>query len=68
MALLKKELFICDNCGWRKRLPSAARHWCENCNHGAPVEMRPSRVKKPVMHVPTKEAPARANHDSLFSR
>jgi hypothetical protein len=46
MALMKKELFICDRCGMRKRLPSAARHWCDNCDYGGHHEMRPAREKK----------------------
>jgi hypothetical protein len=49
MALMKKELFICDRCGARKRLPSAARHWCDNCDYGGHYEMRPARDKKLVI-------------------
>jgi hypothetical protein len=49
MALMKKELFICDRCGMRKRLPSAARHWCDNCDYGGHHEMRPAREKKLVL-------------------
>ncbi len=49
MALMKKELFICDRCGLRKRLPSAARHWCDNCDYGGHFEMRPARDKRLVI-------------------
>ena len=49
MALMKKELFICDRCGLRKRLPSAVRHWCDNCDYGGHFEMRPARDKKLVI-------------------
>ena len=49
MALMKKELFICDRCGLRKRLPSAARHWCDNCDYGGHFEMRPAREKRLVI-------------------
>jgi hypothetical protein len=33
-------IFICDNCGTRKRLEIAKRHWCDVCTSGIPVEMR----------------------------
>jgi hypothetical protein len=49
MALMKKELFICDRCGLRKRLPSAVRHWCDNCDYGGQFEMRPARDKRLVI-------------------
>jgi hypothetical protein len=55
MALMKKELFICDRCGMRKRLPSAARHWCDNCNYNGHLEMRPAREKKLVIAARAKE-------------
>ena len=42
---IKTEIFVCDQCGSRKRLRTAARHWCDVCNQGSPVEMRPTRVK-----------------------
>jgi hypothetical protein len=54
MALMKKELFICDRCGLRKRLPSAARHWCDNCDYGGHFEMRPARDKRLVITNPAK--------------
>jgi hypothetical protein len=34
------ELFVCDNCGARKRLDRHKRHWCDDCARGTPVEMR----------------------------
>jgi predicted RNA-binding Zn-ribbon protein involved in translation (DUF1610 family) len=39
------EIFVCDNCGNRKRLPSNQRHWCDNCTFGVPVEMRCAKDK-----------------------
>ena len=39
------EIFVCDNCGNRKRLPSNQRHWCDNCAFGVPVEMRCAKDK-----------------------
>jgi hypothetical protein len=58
MVLMKKELFVCDDCGERKRLNSMERHFCENPTHRRAVEMRPSRTKKPVQ---TTQSPARSN-------
>lgn len=46
MALLKKELFVCDHCGERKRLSRSRRHWCENPSHPSVIEMRPARVPR----------------------
>ncbi|MGZ4967229.1 MAG: hypothetical protein ACXWFY_06255 [Chthoniobacterales bacterium] len=51
MALLprerkKTEVFVCDNCGLRKRLPSDKRHWCDNCTTGSPIEMRRANDKR----------------------
>jgi hypothetical protein len=43
---MKKEVFVCDTCGMRKRLNSAERHWCEACTLSSPVEMRPARDKR----------------------
>jgi hypothetical protein len=40
------EIFICDQCGLRKRKDSAKRHWCDVCTNGAPVEMRPAKDKR----------------------
>jgi hypothetical protein len=40
------DIFVCDNCGARKRLDSRKRHWCEDCTRGAPIEMRRARDKK----------------------
>ena len=42
---IKKEVFVCEGCGARNRLTSAERHWCEDCNLGAPVEMNPVRFR-----------------------
>ena len=39
------EMFVCDQCGTRKRLESAMRHWCDVCTLGVPVEMRSVRDK-----------------------
>ncbi len=50
MALIKKQVFICDECGQRERLAKSKRHWCENPSHGKAVEMRHTRSpaeKKP---------------------
>jgi len=44
-----KEVFVCDQCGLRKRLKSDTRHWCDNCDRGAPVEMRPVRARRIVL-------------------
>ncbi|MDQ6911724.1 MAG: hypothetical protein M3128_02495 [Verrucomicrobiota bacterium] len=51
MALLprekkRSEVFVCDNCGLRKRLPSDKRHWCDNCTTGSPIEMRRANDKR----------------------
>src|SRR5881398_2952985 len=45
---IKTEIFVCDECGQRKRLKTASRHWCDSCSHGSPVEMRPARDKRVV--------------------
>jgi uncharacterized protein YlaI len=45
---IKTEIFVCDECGQRKRLKTSSRHWCDSCNHGPPVEMRPARDKRVV--------------------
>ena len=45
---MRKEVFVCDNCGMRKRLDSAQRHWCEECKTSSPVELRPARDKRPA--------------------
>ena len=52
---IKTEIFVCDECGQRKRLKTSSRHWCDSCSHGSPVEMRPARDKR-VVH-PQKAAP-----------
>jgi hypothetical protein len=43
---VRKEVFVCDNCGTRKRLSSSQRHWCEECKTSSPVELRPVRDKR----------------------
>ncbi|MFL6521470.1 MAG: hypothetical protein ACJ8NS_14715 [Chthoniobacterales bacterium] len=43
---MRKEVFVCDNCGMRKRLSSSQRHWCEECKTSSPVELRPVRDKR----------------------
>lgn len=45
---IKTEIFVCDECGVRKRLKTASRHWCDCCHRGSPVEMRPARDKRVV--------------------
>jgi len=44
---VRKEVFVCDHCGIRKRLDSSQRHWCEDCTSRSPVEMRSVRDRKP---------------------
>ncbi len=43
---MKKDVFVCDDCGTRSRLDYTKRHWCVVCDRGAPVEMRCVREKK----------------------
>lgn len=43
---IKTDIFVCDECGNRKRLRSDHRHWCDVCTRGTPVEMRNVRDKK----------------------
>jgi hypothetical protein len=50
---IQTDMFICDQCGNRQRLPKAQRHWCELCTHGSPVEMRLTRGK---LHRPSTAA------------
>lgn len=45
------DLFVCDNCGTRKRLERSKRHWCDNCTRGTPVEMRRAGDKRLVPKV-----------------
>lgn len=50
MALLPREkkrteVFVCDHCGMRKRLPRDQRHWCEECKMTPPVELRLTRSR-----------------------
>jgi hypothetical protein len=46
----RTEIFVCDRCGARKRLASAKRHWCADCQRDSPIEMRPSRQKALRLH------------------
>lgn len=41
----KKEMFICDGCGMRKRLSSNQRHWCDECTLSSPIEMNTARFR-----------------------
>ena len=41
----RTEVFMCDHCGSRKRLARDQRHWCSECNHTPPSEMRLTRSK-----------------------
>src|SRR6267378_226785 len=72
--VIKKEIFVCDNCSTRTRLNSAERHWCDLCTHGAPLEMRPARDKLTFNNVITPRIspiPARSRHRQprvLFGR
>jgi hypothetical protein len=43
---MKKELFVCDICGEKKRLDSTKRHWCMVCQCREATELRPVRIKK----------------------
>jgi len=45
---MKKEVFVCDNCGRRQRLDSTKRHWCDSCAGKKETELRPARVKATV--------------------
>ena len=58
---MRKEVFVCDNCGMRKRLASAQRHWCDECKVTPPVELRPARDKRPSQFkpAPAQQADAR---------
>jgi hypothetical protein len=56
---IKTEIFVCDQCGSRKRLRTAARHWCDVCNQGSPVEMRPTRIKLAAPRMEAESAPER---------
>ena len=43
---MKKELFVCDRCGDKRRLDSTKRHWCAICVGSEDTELRPVRIKK----------------------
>jgi DNA-directed RNA polymerase subunit RPC12/RpoP len=42
---MRKEVFVCDRCGQKKRLDITKRHWCDACTGRIETEMRPVRVK-----------------------
>jgi len=42
---MKKEVFVCDRCGQKRRLDITKQHWCEVCAGRKETEMRPVRVK-----------------------
>ena len=53
----RTEVFVCDFCGSRKRLPRGERHWCEECKQTPPVEMHLTRSRLHHQRpVPTKPA------------
>jgi hypothetical protein len=54
---INNEVFICDNCGIRRRLDSAKRHWCDICTHEAPIEMRAARDKRLSQEILVSETP-----------
>lgn len=43
---MRKEIFVCDVCGHRKRLDVTKRHWCEVCALKKENEMHPVRTKR----------------------
>ncbi|MEY2503185.1 MAG: hypothetical protein QOI07_3519 [Verrucomicrobiota bacterium] len=54
MRHMKKEVFVCESCGIKSRLASAERHWCAECNLGAPIEMNPARYRGFAQISPTR--------------
>lgn len=56
----RTEVFVCDHCGLRKRLPRDQRHWCDNCNETPPVEMHLTRSRLHHQRKPTETAKAEA--------
>src|SRR6266566_5051568 len=40
------DIFVCDNCGARKRLERNKRQWWDNCTHRNPIELRRAKDKK----------------------
>lgn len=45
MPRTKKEMFVCDGCGIRKRLSTNERHWCDDCTLGSPIELCTARSR-----------------------
>jgi hypothetical protein len=65
---IKKEMFVCDNCGTRIRLRSEARHWCDECKSGAPVELRAVRDKKMGFNLHKPQTDDRATGNDIGNR
>jgi hypothetical protein len=68
---MKKEIFVCDTCGWRSRLDITKQHWCKECTarKGKETEMRPVRVKaRPALEI-SNNGETRSHYNlSSFSR
>ena len=66
----RTEVFVCDHCGLRKRLPRDERHWCDNCNQTPPMEMRLTRSRlhhtRPAALVKPVEKPEPNRFDPLI--
>ncbi len=43
---MKTEIFVCDNCGERKRLDRSKQHWCTVCAGKKETELRPVSDKR----------------------
>ncbi len=73
---MKKDVFICDNCGTRSRRDQTKRHWCDVCTQGIPVELRCVREKRlsfsnPAARLTSPAVPAKASRilggtDSIY--
>lgn len=48
---MRLEVFVCDRCGWKKRLDVTKQHWCPTCASKQETELRPVRIK-PIAFVP----------------
>src|SRR6266576_3513004 len=67
-SVIKKEIFVCDNCSTRTHLNSTERHRCDLCTQGSPLEMRPARDKLILNNViapPISPTLARRRHPRL---
>ncbi len=42
---MRKEIFVCERCGERKRLDPRKQHWCGSCAGKKETEMQPARAK-----------------------